>query len=432
VTEAATFEVKGWCPTALRPMQSGDGLIVRVRPRCGMFSLRELVVLADAALRHGNGHIDLTRRANLQIRGVSETSLQELQDVISALGLLDSTAEGEAARNLMVSPLAGIDPAEMLDVREIARELARQLASDPVVRVLPPKFGFVIDGGGALGLADERADIRVTAIRGGAEPAMAIGIDTTSGTDWLGSASVAAAADVAIETARAFVKVMPDGTPKRMREVSDAHRASIRSIMIAKLNPPKPASVGVPEPAPRVGLLDFGSNRLALGLAAPFGRVEAAQLRNFAEAIAAFGVEEVRLSPWRILYVEAVNRSLGDAILNAARSTGFIVDALDPLLRIEACPGAPACQSTELDTRSHARQLAGLLTQLDFGGNVHVSGCAKGCARSEAADLTLVGAGGNYGIVHNGTARDRPVRRYSFSDLAADPGVIFGWTREAS
>ena len=24
--------IKGWCPGALRPMQSGDGLVVRVRP----------------------------------------------------------------------------------------------------------------------------------------------------------------------------------------------------------------------------------------------------------------------------------------------------------------------------------------------------------------------------------------------------------------
>jgi len=108
--EAAAFEVKGWCPTALRPMQSGDGLIVRVRPRCGMLLPHELLSLADAALRFGNGHIDVTRRANLQIRGVNEACLPELQDAIDALGLLDAAAEGEAVRNLMVNPLAGFDP----------------------------------------------------------------------------------------------------------------------------------------------------------------------------------------------------------------------------------------------------------------------------------------------------------------------------------
>ena len=96
---AAPFEVKGWCPGALKPMQSGDGLIVRVRPRCGMLSPDELIVLAEAAQRFGNGHIDLTRRANLQIRGVSEETLPGLHEVIDRLGLLElDTARGGGAQ----------------------------------------------------------------------------------------------------------------------------------------------------------------------------------------------------------------------------------------------------------------------------------------------------------------------------------------------
>ena len=62
MNSSAAFDVKGWCPGALRPMQSGDGLVVRIRPRSGV-EPHELRVLADAARRFGNGHIDLTRRA---------------------------------------------------------------------------------------------------------------------------------------------------------------------------------------------------------------------------------------------------------------------------------------------------------------------------------------------------------------------------------
>src|SRR3984885_7927990 len=86
VNNAAAFEVKGWCPGALRPMQSGDGLIVRVRPKSGMFDLAAFVALTEAAARFGNGQIDLTRRANLQIRGVRETSLPALHESIGELG----------------------------------------------------------------------------------------------------------------------------------------------------------------------------------------------------------------------------------------------------------------------------------------------------------------------------------------------------------
>ncbi len=130
MNRSAAFEVKGWCPGALRPMQSGDGLVVRIRPRSGTLSPHELRVLADAARRFGNGHIDLTRRANLQLRGISEGSLPRLHEVIARLGLLDDSPDGEAVRNVMISPLAGIDPAEVLDARGVGRELERRLASE--------------------------------------------------------------------------------------------------------------------------------------------------------------------------------------------------------------------------------------------------------------------------------------------------------------
>ena len=420
------FEVKGWCPGALKPMRSGDGLIVRVRPRCGMFRPDELVVLAEAAQRFGNGHIDLTRRANLQIRGVGEESLPGLHDVIGGLGLLDPTPEGEAVRNLMISPLAGVDPAEVLDIRGIALEIARLLVSERALWALPSKFGFIVDGCGTLTLADERADIRLTAIRNGANPSVAIGIDTQAGIDWLGSVSPAAAATAAMETARAFLEVTPNKMRQRVRDLSAKGFASLRSAMRSRLDP----LTVVPEKTAgssvrRVGLLDLGPGRFAVGIAAPFGRVETDQLRILAGEMAAFGVKEIRLSPWRILYAEVPSASAGNAVLNAARAVDLITDPDDPLLRIEACPGAPACRSTRLDTRGDARRLAALSSRFGFEGTVHVSGCAKGCAKSAAADLVLVGAEDVYGIVRNGTAGDRPASSASFAVLAADPDAIF-------
>ena len=116
MSAAASIEVKGWCPGALRPMLSGDGLIVRIRPFCGAFSLEQARGLAELARRLGNGHIDLTRRANLQLRGLSDEHMPELQAELGRLGLIDPDAETEATRNLMVAPLVGLDPAEKLDV----------------------------------------------------------------------------------------------------------------------------------------------------------------------------------------------------------------------------------------------------------------------------------------------------------------------------
>ncbi len=430
MNRSAAREVKGWCPGALRPMPSGDGLIVRVRPQSATLGLDELAVLADAAGFCGSGHIDLTRRANLQIRGVSEATLPHLHAVIARLGLLDDSPDGEAVRNVMISPLAGIDPAEVLDVRSIGGELARLLASEKSLWALPTKFGFIVDGGGVLGLAEQRGDVRLAAIKDGPAPVVAVGIETGNGVEWLGSVSPGAAVAAAIETGLAFIGVASREKRQRMRDLSGEGVASIRSTIGPRLDTlrenPRNADARLIK---RAGLIELGAGRLVVGIAAPFGRVEADQVQMLVEAMAAHGVKEIRLSPWRALYAEVPSEQSGQSILVAAASIGLIVDPGDPLLQIEACPGAPGCQSTSLDTRGDGRRLAGLLPRFGFSGTIHVSGCAKGCAKSGTSDLVLVGAEGRYGLVRNGTAQDSPARRFSFADLAADPGKIFDANR---
>ncbi len=66
---------KGWCPGALKPMETGDGLLARVRAPRGRLSLDQAAALSDAAIACGNGAIGLTVRANLHLRGLSERSL---------------------------------------------------------------------------------------------------------------------------------------------------------------------------------------------------------------------------------------------------------------------------------------------------------------------------------------------------------------------
>jgi precorrin-3B synthase len=279
-----------------------------VRPWAGAFTLDQAKGLADIAATLGNGHIDLTRRANLQIRGLREESLPALHEALDRLDLLDD----ETARNVMVDPLASPE------VRALALALGRAL---PVS--LPPKFGCLVDGGGPLSISGERADIALCVTAEG----IAVKVDG----EWRGSA--------------------------------------------------------VPKPGRR----HLGRLGRFTGLAAPFGRLEATQLQALVEVCRKAGGSEIRLSPWRAVYVDA-----------AVDVPGFIVDEDDPLLRIEACPGAPACASATVDTRAEARRLAAM----NLAGTIHVSGCAKGCARSTPADLTLVGREGQFGVVRNGTARD--------------------------
>lgn len=400
-------DVKGWCPGALKPMESGDGLLVRVRPRCGAFSLHSLAELAALASRTGNGHLDLTRRANIQIRGVRRGGLADVWSCLDRLGLIDGNAEAEAIRNVLVSPLAGLDPAEVLDVRPIARALEDALADTPALCALPGKFGFIVDGGGVLPLDGERGDIRLQAVASSGAAEIAIGIDRPDGPAWLRLVRPQDAAAAALRLAAAFLEAPRPDRRARMRDVPESAIDDLRSA-IEMFG--KPAGGFILSDASRrrpLGAVTHSGRSIAVGVAAPFGRIEASALRSICEAARDCGVREARVSPWRALYFAAAGEDVARTLLATAARFGFITDADDPLLAIDACPGAPACRSTALDTRAAAYQLAPMLAGLGCT-SAHISGCAKGCARSRSADLVLVGKGGCFGIIRHDTAQALP------------------------
>ena len=94
----------------------------------------------------------------------------------------------------------------------------------------------------------------------------------------------------------------------------------------------------------------------------------------------------------------------------ALAAAGFITDAADPRRAVVACTGAPACSAADQPTRAIAALLAPIAVGLAGDGvRLHVSGCAKGCARPQATAATLVGTARGYDLVLDGTARDRPM-----------------------
>ncbi len=158
-------QIKGWCPSAWRPMLTGDGYLVRLHFSCGIVTSDQARAIARLSQAHGNGLIDLTRRANLQIRGVSEEHIPELQAELVGENLIAEDAAAETVPNVIASPLAGRDREALIDIRPVVRELERHLASDLHARDLPAKFCITVDDGGRFSLRDIDADISFEACR---------------------------------------------------------------------------------------------------------------------------------------------------------------------------------------------------------------------------------------------------------------------------
>lgn len=355
-------EIRGWCPGALRPMLSGDGYVVRVRPHGGRLTAEQAHGIARLAEAHGNGLIDLSSRANLQIRGVSKASHAPLVEGLRALRLIDPTPEVEARRNIVVTPFW----ADGDGTSDLAAALEAALAA-PDAPDLPAKFGFALDTGPQLVLGDA-ADIVIARQDGGL-------VVRAAGAACGAAATPQTAVALAMALARWFLAT-GGATGGRGRMAAHVARAALPP---AFREVPVRATAMQPDPGPSpAGWL----------VALAFGQTDA-------ETLAALSVlGPLRLTPWRMVLVEGVQR--------APALPGLVTDPADPLLRVVACTGAPGCPQAHAATRPLARSLAPAVPPRQ---TLHVAGCAKGCAHPGPA-MTLTAGPQGWTLIRHGTAAD--------------------------
>lgn len=339
-------------------MMAGDGLLVRVRPPLGRLSAAQALGLSEAARRHGNGLIDLTNRAALQVRGVTEKGHRPLLEQLITLGLTDPDPAREARRNFILTP----DWSAGDDTGGIAQGLLARLDDVPD---LPPKIGIAIDTGPAPGLTEVPADFRFERSENGMLLLRAEGHALGAPT------SVETAAQDLIALTRWFLATEGAASGRMAR-----HKAPLPMVPEVAPAPLRPLPQLLAQaPGPFHGV--------------PFGQLDADSLTALA---ARQGVTALRLTPWRGLILEG-----STAIPRHAPH--------DPLLRVDACPGAPACPQASVATRDLAARLAPHVE-----GSLHVSGCAKGCARPRPADIVLTGNQGRFDLARKACAGSPPAQ----------------------
>jgi precorrin-3B synthase len=257
---------------------------------------------------------------------------------------------------------------------------------------LPEKFGFAIDCGDARLLAQASADIR---IERGADGGLIVRPDDASHGRTVKRAD---AVDLALSLASWF---LASGGVSGGRGRMAAHIADGAKLPAALAGDAIPARAS-PPPAPGV----HASGAL-VGIA--FGQMQSATLKFLGQRAAG-----LRLTPWRMILIEGLREM--------PAHDGIVADAGDPLLRVVACTGAPACEAAHAETRALGAALA---PHLPAAARLHVSGCAKGCAYPGLADVTLVATGGGFDLIRNGTTRDAPtLGGLSRADILADPRAV--------
>jgi len=412
-------------------MPSGDGLIVRVRPQHARISAQDLAALARLARAAGNGIIELTRRGNLQLRGVSAGSWPALCTELCERGLAGPTPEEDAHPALFVCPLSGLDPRcpplEALADGLLAVLRERATDSSPAGAIapggltpdfsapdrpasparLPDKFSVVL-GGGSHSSDALSADIHVRLHPSHPDRAELLVAGKADDATLLGSC-LAGAAPSAL---RALLQAIAAHPPER-RRMRDAVAADLAALRLAV----RPFLVdagrrepgwGAPEVGYHTGLSDW------FGYSLPFGSASAEDWAALARVAERLGSSELRFTPTHHVLIVGVRPEHRQALVDLGQRRSFGVRQPARALELVACSGSPACGSAHGETRSLAGRLGKLLGgRARDRATVHVSGCEKSCARQEAADVTLVhtpdGLRLGFGRDVAGTLLTRPV-----------------------
>ena len=359
----ARSNIKGWCPSALRPMQAEDGLILRLRPWLGELSREQVLKLCELSERFASEELELTNRGNLQLRGIAEHDFDQLLGNLADLELIDEALEAKTGSNLCVAP----DWSQGDVTQRLAEAFKASLTELPD---LPSKFGFALDTGAISRLKQVPADIRVEKHESGSFLVYA-------------------------DSSPLGLRVVEDDVIKTCHQLTHwfaEHHTSehrrMRTLLGAKSLPEKftrdPVS-GENQPME----LEVHKDWQVIGV--PLGRIKATDLHD---ALSSSSATQVRLTPWRSLIIDSHD---------IAYASAFILAQDNPRTRVFACVGAPNCASANGKTREIAERL-----RPQAGETVHISGCTKGCAFPRAATQTFLCEGNHFSLVKGGTAWDQP------------------------
>jgi precorrin-3B synthase len=384
----------------MRIVPARDGGLCRVRLALGEVSAAQARVIANASAEFGSGVIEVTHRANLQLRGVSEASQQGLIDCLLAAALGPSTPGADDLRNLMLSPLAGIDTQAIFDVETLARTLLERIQSDVRLHALSPKFSMLLDGGERLAMLDHPHDLWLAALSpqriafglAGCPPSNehdtpALAAVTPDQVPALVSALLHTFLDLAgpehmrmrdllaTRSADAFMSALQDRLDFALMHDPDLH-AWRRERTDARL---------------RFGTHGQHATTTYIGAQPRLGRLDADTLRALAQL-----APRLRMTPWQGVMLLDVPSRLAASVQERVAALGLATRPDEPFARLIACAGSQGCAKGLADIKEDARQLAELMP---LQGDIHLSGCTRSCAASHPVGTTLLAvAPGRYDL----------------------------------
>ncbi|MBI3870139.1 MAG: NirA family protein [Verrucomicrobia bacterium] len=423
-----------------------EAFMARLRIPGGLLKTFQLRELADIAKALTSGYIQITTRANLQMRLIQPKDCPEFLRRVQSVGLHTRGSGADNIRNLTANPTAGIDPHELIDVLPLCQELGQIIINDRSFYDMPRKFNIAYDGGGLIGTVEDTNDIGAKAVKVGDEVLFRIALGGATGHKafardigvWVKPSELNS---VVVALVRVYIANGNRGDRKKARLKHlletwslDKYLAEAEKILGKKLprSPLDPAAIQYPGqklPHSHVGVYaqrQAGLNYI--GVAMPVGQITAKQMLRVAEIADLYGSGEIRLTVWQNFIIPNVPDAYVGTVEKALRKIGF--DTRQSMLRggLIACTGSSYCKFAQANTKAHAIALADYLEKkvaLDQPVNIHLTGCPNSCAQHYMGDIGLLGTkvkgeDGYHVFIGGGFGANQAVGRQIFTGLTVE------------
>ncbi|MBD2316125.1 precorrin-3B synthase [Phormidium tenue] len=434
------------CPSLFNATTAQDGILSRIRLPAGLITSTQCEALLQVVNQFGNGEIQITNRANLQIRtsqALPEEVLLDFQDY----GLASSTQSTDGLRNMMASPSAGIDAHAKINTIPLFKAWNFYLLQHPELAILSNKFSVCFDGGEAIRVSDRPNDICLVAVEVNQEIYFDLYLGLGDRGDSPASVGVLIPQNQVLEVLAALTEVYREYTQQQLEQktYSRSRPPRLRELLhdwgVEKYLDLVEEKLRSPLPPLKRGALDNLNNKnkvplfkgdaegrgitplnevisshleresfqhlgihsqkqsglFYIGVVVPLGRLTSQQLTGLSNLAKQYGCGALRLTPWQNLLITDIAEADLEQVTQEILNLGLYISANHPYAAIAACSGYKGCKSAHTDTQSDAKKIATYLEsciQLDQPINIHVSGCEKSCAQHQPSDIAVVGMGG--------------------------------------
>ncbi|GAB0490708.1 hypothetical protein MMPV_001945 [Pyropia vietnamensis] len=408
-----------WAGLFHRRKRTPGRFMMRLKVPNGILNSTQLRFLSDCISPYGtDGCADITTRMNIQLRGIVTEDAAAICDGLYENGLTSFMSGMDNVRNMVGSPIAGIDPHEIVDTRALCTELNDMITNyrkgNPELTNLPRKFNICVSGSrddfahthindiGLVPMAAADGEIGFNVVVGGMF-SIKRNVEAVPMDVWLTQAQVT-------PFCKALLEVFRDQGDRKVRQktrlmymIDQWGADGLRDRVAKQMGGVElaPAVVPGPEydtPWPRRDIQGVHAQKQEglswVGLNVPAGRITADDLSMMADVADRYSGGEMRVTvEQNVLFPNVANDQV-DAFLAEPLVAKFPATPGPLAAGLVSCTGAQFCGIALIETKNRAMELVKVLeSQLEIPQlvRVHWTGCPNSCGQVQVADIGLMG-----------------------------------------